>query len=511
MGCGCGVQRVDKPEVQGVKSDAPEPPGRWSWPFSVVAAIAASAAIMVLRLNTRSLVGDEGFTAEMVQEPWAAMLSDLTRIDYNMSLHYIVLKLWTSIAGTSEAALRLPSLVAAVVSLMVFYRLVVRLFDQRVAQVATVLLALNPYFLRAGLFARPYAFFILWSVCATLVVVRALEQPSRKRWLLYGVVAVVGLHIHLLATLIVLSHGVFALLYQRGLKRFNFEAGAIILVFGLLPTAAFLAPTDTLAWIGPFRMGQAVKVGLEVAGGGAFAVVVLALAALGLLRPAPSRTDMTWLPAISLVVPLAVVFALIPVQSLFDSNYFAMISAPLALLAAFGLLRLFSARESWLVPAGLVFAAIGTTAALATNGIGDRQDWRGLARMMDREVSPDDAVAFPNSYYRIVAEYYAADEGLGPYPPGQPILPSSPWGSLSAYELDFLKRTGVQADHAVFEPVALAEDRIWIVGTGDQFDASVESDLLSHGYVETKSITSYGVGAHLYIQTVEDHEHDESG
>jgi mannosyltransferase len=466
---------------------------------------------MLFRLNTLSLVGDEGFTAEMVQESWLAMLSDLTRIDYNMSLHYIVLKLWTSLAGTSEVALRLPSLVAAVASLIVFYRLVGRLFDPRVAQVATVLLALNPYFLRAGLFARPYAFLILWSVCATLVVVRALEEPTRKRWLLYGVVAVIGLHIHLLAALIILSHGVFAIVYQRGLKRFNFEAGAIILVFGLLPTAAFLAPTDTLAWIGAFRLGQVVVVALAVAGDGAFAVVGLALAALGLLRPAGSRNGMTWLPAISLIVPIAVVLALAPIQSLFDSNYFAMISAPLAVLIAFGLLRLFSTRESWLVPVGLVLATIGATAALATNGIGDRQDWRGLARMMDHEVSPGDAVAFPNSYYRIVAEYYAADEGQGPYPPGQPILPNSPWGTLSAYDLDFLKRTGVQADHAVFEPVALAEDRIWIVGIGDQFDASVESDLLSHGYVEAKSIMAHGVGARLYIQAGDLHDHDESG
>lgn len=211
----------------------------------------AAAAVILSRLGALSLWNDEGFTAQMVKLPWKSMLSDLTRIDYNMSLHYIVLKAWTGIWGNSETSLRLLSGLFALAALPLLYRLAQRIAGQWVATVSVVLLALNPFFLELALTARPFSMLLFWTVVATSVLVNALETGTRRWWLCYGAVAVIGLHIQLLAALVIVAHAVFTLIYQRRIHRFNLEAVYVIALFGLVPTLIFLAPSDTLAWIGP--------------------------------------------------------------------------------------------------------------------------------------------------------------------------------------------------------------------------------------------------------------------
>jgi mannosyltransferase len=454
--------------------------------------------MMLIRLDALSLNGDEGFTAEMVKLPWTAMLSDLTRIDYNMSFHYVFLKTWSGLFGTSEAALRLPSAIAALAALVLAYRLVQRLFGSSLAALSVLLLALNPYFIRFGVTARPYGFLILWSVVATIALVQATATGQRRWWLLYAVTAVVGLHIHLTAVVVVGAHGLFTLFYQRRLTRLNLEALAIIAGAGFLPTLLFLAPTDTLNWIGPFDLRHVVSVGYDLGGGFPLGWLVLALATAGIF--AVARTDrIRWLPAFWLAVPVLAYLALAPFQSLFVSEYFAGLVAPFSILTALGLNRLLRRFREFAIPIVLSVGTAGLIVSAVAGDLREVQGWRELVPMMVDRVLPGDAVAFPNAFYRIVAMYYSADALAGPFPPASPILPGEPWGSLTPYQLDSIKRTGVLAHHDVFEPEALSWPRVWVVGQGDEFDGSVIADLLSHGYVETDAATSGPVSARLFV------------
>lgn len=462
---------------------------------------AAAAAVILSRLSTLSLWNDEGFTAQMVKLPWTTMLSELTRIDYNMSLHYVILKAWSALWGTSEASLRLLSGLFVLASLPLLYRLARRFAGQWVATVSVILLALNPFVLGLALTARPFAMVLFWSVVATSVLVEALEAGTRRWWLWYGVVAVAGLHIQLLAALVVAAHGVFALIHQRRIHRFNLEAVGIIALFGFVPTLIFLGPSDTLAWIGPFAIGKAAKVALAVAGGGFLAIGTIALAGLGLIRPPASENRLRWLPAVWLLVPVLIVLILAPIQSLLDDPYFAVISPALAMLAALALDRLLTPRPSWAVAVALMASGIAVVLALAGGTIGKQEGWRELTPLMIGRVQPGDAVAFPYAQYRLVAEYYAVDPGEGPYPPGEPVLPTDPWGTMSPFQLDSLRRTNGQGTHDIFEPQLLSYERIWVVWRGHLVEQEVLWDLDSHGYqVQEVVDTSGGVEAVLYTR-----------
>ena len=453
---------------------------------------------MVLRLDAQGLTGDEGFTAQMVKLPWATMFADLGRIDYNMSAHYIALKAWTGVFGTSEIALRVPSLLFALGALVLWHRLAKSFLGLPIATVSTAFLALNPLFIEVGLTARPYAMLVLWAALATLALVRALEGQTRSSWLWYALAAVVGLHIQLIAALVLAAHGAFALFYQRRINRYNLEAIGLILVLGIVPTALFLAPADTLSWIGPLSFRRAAAVSLAVAGGGVFGAIVVALALVGIVRR-PLKRSMKFLPSALLAVPVLLILALAPLQSLFVDVYFSVILAPLAQAAALGLARVMRQWTTLLVPAGLVLASLGLALTSVTGGMDSNQGWRELPSMMAGTVMAGDVIAFPNSYYRIVAEYYATDPGTGPYPPGDPILPTDMWSTLRPYQLDLLKRTGGQTSPEVFEPQILNKRRVWLIGLGDTFNRTVREDLEAHGYLLDQIFMAGDAEARLYV------------
>lgn len=466
------------------------------WAIAAITSALISAAVMLLYINAYSLTGDEGFTGQMVRLPWRQMLGDLASIDYNMALHYLLLKAWTGVAGDSEVALRLPSVMLAVSTLYLTFRLVRRLFDVRVASLTVILLSFNPFFLMVGLEARPFAFLMAWSVLATTLLMRALEAPSRRNWIVYGLIGVVGLHIQLLSALVIGGHALYAVASQRRVTPPNLLAAALILGLGVTPTALFLAPADTLSWVGPFHAARALRVVIDVAGGGVIGGLTLVLAAIGLVK-AP-RVRFSWLVRAWLLIPVLVFLALAPFQSLFVKSYFAGLLPPLALLAALGLSTVTSRFSNWAKLAALPIGALALVATAAQGGLATGADWRGLVASLQSHIEAGEGVAFPNPFYRIVNEYYSIKSADGPFPLAEPALPNDPWGTLSPYQLDFIKRTGIQADHDVFEPDILAWGRIWVIGIGDEFDRAVIADLVSHGYGRAGTIEAGSARAVLF-------------
>jgi mannosyltransferase len=455
-----------------------------------------AAGLMATRLASLSLWGDEGFTVQQIKLPWGAMLADLGRIDYNMALHYIALKGWATLWGTSEAATRSLSTVFAVAALPLVYRLVERLLGSRIALGSVILLGLNPFFIRLGVTARPFAMVLLWSVIATHVLLTALESRSRRWWLVYGLLAAVGVHVHMTAALAIAAHGLFALVTERRLTRFQVEAAAVFGLAGVVPTIIFMAGVDTLSWIPPFSAGYAARIAIAVAGGSLFAVFLLPLAAVGGLGPRERANHFRWLPLCWFAAPLGIMLALVPLQSIFVDWYFAVSVPALAILAATGIDRLLAGRPFPVLATATAVTGAALILTLAATPIGERQGWREVASMMSGRVGSTDAVAFPNAYYRIVAEYYAPVKGGSPYPPGRPALPEADWGTLTPYELDSIS----QSNHDFFEPLLLEWDRVWVVGVGSELDLAVEWDLTSHGYDEAEIISYDGVEARLYIR-----------
>ena len=115
---------------------------------------------------------------------------DIARLARNLdaviSPYYVFMHFWIFLFGDSDLALRLPPLLATALGVGVVAGLGRRLAGPGTGIVAGLLLSPVPMLSFQGLQARPYGFTLLCTMLATLTLYRALDNPSWRRWSVYG-------------------------------------------------------------------------------------------------------------------------------------------------------------------------------------------------------------------------------------------------------------------------------------------------------------------------------------
>ncbi|MGC8548226.1 MAG: glycosyltransferase family 39 protein [Acidobacteriaceae bacterium] len=113
-------------------------------------------------------------------------------------LYSYILWFVTRVTGTSEIGMRVPSVLAMLGAAYVLYRCARHLFDREMALVATLLFCLNPIVISESIDARPYAFEILATNLAILVLLRL--RKSDSLWLagLFGLLSALIVYFHFL-------------------------------------------------------------------------------------------------------------------------------------------------------------------------------------------------------------------------------------------------------------------------------------------------------------------------
>src|SRR5256714_3281374 len=174
----------------------------WAWPAGLM------LVLSLYQIPRPALWADELATWGAVRLGWGGLFRLLGNVDAVVGPYFALMKAWTSVAGTSTFALRLPSVLAMVAATALLTILGGRLAGRRVGLLAGFAFALVPATSRYAQEARPYAFVILFAIVATLALTRLLDRPSWPRALLYGgSVAVLGAF-HLVALLLLAAHGI---------------------------------------------------------------------------------------------------------------------------------------------------------------------------------------------------------------------------------------------------------------------------------------------------------------
>ncbi len=152
---------------------------------ALFAVVAGLAALALYRAATQSITHDEAVSHLLfVARPWRDLLDGPVLRDPLVSnLHVLYAHLsWLSVAllGTSELALRLPSVLAAVLYLLVVVRLARDLFGPTwTALLAVLLLSLDPGVLDHQSAARGYGLGLAFLFLALLLLVRAGGEALR--------------------------------------------------------------------------------------------------------------------------------------------------------------------------------------------------------------------------------------------------------------------------------------------------------------------------------------------
>jgi Dolichyl-phosphate-mannose-protein mannosyltransferase len=220
-----------------------------------------AVALRVSALGYEPMASDDAFTWRIVQPPLSAMFARIA-VDTHPPLYYLMVFGWFRAFGDSLLALRAFSLLFGVLSVAAAWALgreATRLYGcgAWAGPAAGLLAALHAGALQASRFGRMYSLGAFLAALSTALLLRALREPRRPRWLAYALSAAAFAYVHyyaffsLAAQLVLVAHA------WATRRRSQPEAARRVAVgFGL---ACALAAALYAPWLPTFRM-QAARV-----------------------------------------------------------------------------------------------------------------------------------------------------------------------------------------------------------------------------------------------------------
>jgi len=140
-----------------------------------------------------------------------------------------------SILGSSEIALKIPSLIALLAAVYVLFRTARELYGEETAFLASILFCLEGNVVFAATDARPYAFALLATTIATLAFIRWMTQPDLRRAIWFGATAAGILYFHYLFGSILPAYAIYYLVVRgRSIREDARQLVGILASFAVL-------------------------------------------------------------------------------------------------------------------------------------------------------------------------------------------------------------------------------------------------------------------------------------
>ena len=232
------------------------------------------------RLGRLPLWRDEAYTLDATGRPLTRVFAMLAHTDAVNGTYYLLMHGWTAVAGTSAAALRLPSLLAMAVAAVITAAIGGRLARAGrlpapavTGVVAGLLFTAAPQVTRYAQDARAYGLVTMCATAATYLLLRALADGRWRWWAAYGAAITAAGLFNLLACLLVAAHGITVWIararQQAATAPVGGGTGAAARPAGA--AAPGREPGPTAAGTGPGTMGTgpaAMGTGLAPAGTG---------------------------------------------------------------------------------------------------------------------------------------------------------------------------------------------------------------------------------------------------
>ncbi len=428
------------------EDDASARPTRLMWAATGASAL-LTAALAFVHLGRNPMWHDEVFTAFVATRPMSLLLTILVEREGNMPLYYLLMHGWAQ-GGTGAGWLRAPSALAAVAAVPVTALLARRVFDERVAVLAGLLLAGSAFSLDRAREARTYAIAMLLATVTTLLLLRAVESRGRRWWAGYGVVGVLALGAQPLAgTLVLISHTVSlaALPRDRWPQRLGVGIFAgLFLLSGALALHITRVQSTSTDFIEPTTFQTLTHFADVLAGSRPLAVIFIGLGAAALVaagRDGLRRSVEVWQRVLIfswLVVPPVVLALASELRPLWRSRYLVPITPALVILMAFALCRLRPrAVQAGVLATVLALSAVNVHVKVRAPAV---EDLPGGAEMLLQASRPTDAVVYSGAATRTPFHWVLQEQaGDRPLPRDVAVAPDGlphEVGDLYAREVD---------------------------------------------------------------------------
>lgn len=402
---------------------APRRSRRRLWWGAVGLVTLVAAALRWHDLAGESLWLDEAVTwARTLSGPWSIVEQSALH-DKHPPLYYLLVDAWTALAGTSETALRAPSLVFSLATIPVIYVLGRDLFDRSAGLLAGLVFALSDFQILYAQEARMYAMVGFLAAAAALAHHRLNARgPSRGRLAAYLAAATLLVYTHVLGWLVVgalWAHGLLALWLPDGSawrpRHWAGTQAAVCLAFvpWAIPLVKATSGVASGFWVEDVALMDLWGTLTTFAGNVelASAMGVLALVALTARDPGHAEPSgdlwrdrgllIVWL----LAPPIALYILSKVVEPIYLDRYLIGASPALYLLAARGATVL-DGRAARAVLVGVLLVGGGFTAhaSLEDDTV---EGWKGAVGVINNEGRAGEPVVFEAPYTQLPFDYYA--------------------------------------------------------------------------------------------------------
>jgi len=392
---------------------------RWAHWLTLGLLMVLSYVVRMRCLAHKPFWFDECFSAEVARIDWHNFVHLLWWREANMSLYYVLLRMWMHF-GQSEWFIRSLSVGIAVATLPAIYWLAGMLYDRRVALIASALFTFNAYSVRYSQEARSYALFLLLATVSSGFLVAFLKQGTSRNRFGYVLVSVLAVYAHFYALLLLAAQW----LAVRGVKtdassRSQLRRAWIVIGVAVLPLLIFVAKTGAgpIKWIPRPGLRELLEFYVLFAGGdrwplaAVFAVAcIAAVIPVGrnlLLRDQPCETWRCQFLLVWLLFPIVLTFVLSVVRPVFLGRYMIFCLPALLILVAAGLARL---RRWWLIApclAGILLLSLQGVRFVYGHDFDNERDASGVATdfILDH-TQAGDAVIFHIAETRVPYEFF---------------------------------------------------------------------------------------------------------
>lgn len=459
---------TDEEVVCGAPTDGSHPAGDAAVEGRRLATIALAGLCLAMfaaglwGLQSRDMWLDESLSLGAARNLVHSLLNDGS----SMGPYLAFLKPWSWIS-TSAAWLRLPSLLAAVATVPVLYAVARKVGSTRLALTASAFLALSWLAARYEQEARAYALVMLLTTVTWLALIHSVRRgPSDagRWWQLYAVATVV----------MVLTHGLGILQFGAQLVVLALAPDAVawvrkaqpVLIASGIAMLAMIVPGGGEApqWIQPLSASQVFELYRQLTGASAGAQVllgaVLVAGVVAAVRGWSAQRDQVdgWLHAAVVawaVIPPLGLIAVSVVHPLMVPRYVIGSAPAIALLLAMGVRSL---PRPALQGAALLAVTGALVAGQVTWHTQEQDDWSGVARQIQTEAKPGDALFLPNPFTRPPLDFLWLDGRDAPA--GLvPVTPLDPIGSLPRF-YEVPDATDAQLAHQI---VKTRYQRLWMI------------------------------------------------
>ena len=350
-------------------------------PTRIAAVVLAGFLLRLWRLGGESLGAEEGRTWTLATTPLAHLIARTEAREASVPLFQLLTAIVYRL-GRDEASLRLVSVLASTVLVVLTYRLARLAVDRRVATVAAALAALSPFQLLFAQEARPHATGACFTVLALYLFARAALLGRPRAWLPYVAATTLALYTSVLALPGIAVQAIVIASSRAGRLRFLTWAIALgVAIAAWLPWLLTRHPQGHHDLLGPPSPEGTGIVVLRIA------LVVPLLAALWRLRDAGDRGRVVRLAWLTLGVTMAAALAAGRGVPGTLPGPFVLLTPTMSVLIALGLEGL---RPRLLAVAWTALALVASAHACFRYFVDDtREPWREAASRVAAASDPD--------------------------------------------------------------------------------------------------------------------------